>query len=263
MTESVYGILCATAEELAALAERLHLHPEEQSHGPTRVWTGAHGGAEIVLAQAGIGKINAAAATTLLLDRFGADTLIFSGVAGGLDPDLPVGSVLLAERLAIHDYGVVSGGKLTPVAYGVIPIGAPPLTELVPAQPEVIRNFRALADRIAPRLDGPVRLGGVVTGDYFLNCAETRGRLHADFRAEAIDMESGAVHQVAEAWGKPLYVIRTLSDLAGEKSHLTYPEMAAMAAANSALCVIELLAILQDDQMSRQGTDQPAARHSS
>jgi adenosylhomocysteine nucleosidase len=93
-----------------------------------------------------------------------------------------------------------------------------------------------------------VRLGGVVTGDYFLNCAETRSRLHADFRAEAIDMESGAVHQVAEAWGKPLYVIRTLSDLAGEESHLTYPEMAAMAAANSALCVIELLDILKEQR---------------
>ena len=44
MVDSVYGILCATPEELAALAERLHLHPEAQSHGPTRVWTGATGG---------------------------------------------------------------------------------------------------------------------------------------------------------------------------------------------------------------------------
>ncbi|HEY8572065.1 5'-methylthioadenosine/S-adenosylhomocysteine nucleosidase [Phenylobacterium sp.] len=244
----MYGILCATPEELSALAERLHLRPEARSHGPTRVWTGVRRGAEIALAQAGIGKVNAAAAATLLLDRFEAERLIFSGVAGGLDPDLPVGTVLFAERLAIHDYGIVSGGKLTATAYGVIPVGAPPLTELLPAQAEVVRHFHALAERVRPQLEGPVRLGGVVTGDYFLNCAQTRGELRANLRAEAIDMESGAVHEVAQAWGKPLYVIRTLSDLAGEESHLTYPEMAAMAAANSALCVIELLDIFEEER---------------
>ncbi len=246
MSAPVYGILCATVEELDALAGRLDLHPEPRTHGATRVWTGRHAGAEIVLARAGIGKVNAAAAATLLLDRYEAETLIFSGVAGGLDPDLPVGCVLLADRLAVHDYGIVTAGRLTPVAYGVIPVGAPPLTELVAVSEDVARDFRRLAERVAPRLSGPVRLGGVVTGDYFLNCAETRKRLRGDFRAEAVDMESGAVHQIAEAWGRRLYVIRTLSDLAGAESHLTYPQMAAMAAANSAICVVELLAILQD-----------------
>lgn len=241
----MYGILCATAEELSALAERLHLHPEARSHGPTRVWTGVHGGAEVVLAQSGIGKVNAAAATTLLLDRFGAEVLIFSGVAGGLDPELPVGAVLLAERLAIHDYGVVAGRRFTPTASGVIPIGAPTLTELAAVSAEVMATLQALAEQVRARLDHPIRLGGVVTGDYFLNCAETRDELRASLGAHAIDMESGAVHQVAEAWGKPLYVIRTLSDLAGGESHVTYPEMAAMASANSALCVIALLDILQ------------------
>ncbi|HEV7386193.1 MAG TPA: hypothetical protein VGN89_15025 [Phenylobacterium sp.] len=92
----------------------------------------------------------------------------------------------------------------------------------------------------------------MVTADYFLNCAETRGQLHARFAAEAIDMESGAVNQVAEAWGVPLYVIRTLSDLAGEESHLTYPQMAQMAAHNSALCVMALLDLLTVDASGAQ-----------
>ena len=96
------------------------------------------------------------------------------------------------------------------------------------------------------QIEAPVRLGGIVTADYFLNCAQTRTDLHTRFRAQAIDMESGAVAQVAEAWGVPLYVIRTLSDLAGEESHLTYPQMAQMAAHNSALCVPDLLAILSE-----------------
>jgi adenosylhomocysteine nucleosidase len=102
-----------------------------------------------------------------------------------------------------------------------------------------------LADTLRAKLETPVRLGGILTADYFLNCTETRDQLHIRFAAEGIDMESGAVTQVAEAWGVPLYVIRTLSDLAGAESHLTYPQMAHMAAHNSALCVLELLGILR------------------
>lgn len=242
----MFGILCATTEEIAALRARLDVDPEPQRHGPTRVWTGRFEGRPLVLAQAGIGKVNAAAAATLLVSVFGSASLIFSGVAGGLDPELPVGAVLLAERLAIHDFGVMAGGRLTSTASGVVPLGAPELDALSPVPAKVAATLERLAGLLRTQLEGPVRLGGIVTADYFLNCAETRADLRARFGAEAIDMESGAVNQIAEAWNVPLYVIRTLSDLAGEESHLTYPQMAQIAAHNSALCVMDLLAILTE-----------------
>ncbi|MDB5493790.1 MAG: 5-methylthioadenosine nucleosidase / S-adenosylhomocysteine nucleosidase, partial [Phenylobacterium sp.] len=199
----MYGILCATPEELAALRARLHLDPKPEVHGPTRVWRGTHDGEALVLAQMGIGKVNAAAAATLLLSLFECRALICSGVAGGLAPDLPVGSVLLADRLAIHDYGMVTDRIFTPTAYGVIPIGAPRLSALPPVPAEVAVNLAALAEIVGSKLTAPVRLGGVVTADYFLNCGETREQLRRDFAADAIDMESGAVNQVAQAWGLP------------------------------------------------------------
>jgi len=242
----VFAILCATVEEIAALRDRLDVEAQPQRLGPTRVWRGRYEDEPLVLAQAGIGKVNAAAAATLLLSAFGATRLIFCGVAGGLDPELPVGAVLLADRLAIHDYGVMAGGRLTSTASGLVPLGAPELEGLTPVSPGVRTTLERLAGILRAQVEGPVRLGGVVTADYFLNCAETRSDLHARFAAQAIDMESGAVNQVAEAWGVPLYVIRTLSDLAGEESHLTYPQMAQMAAYNSALCVLDLLAILAE-----------------
>jgi adenosylhomocysteine nucleosidase len=242
----MYGILCATPEELAALRARLAIDAKPEVHGPTRVWRASHAGEALVLAQMGIGKVNAAAAATLLLSLFECRALICSGVAGGLDPELPVGAVLLAERLAIHDFGVVAGGRFTPTESGKIPIGAPELTALPPARPEVAQAFANLETAVAGKLDHPVRRGGIVTADYFLNCGETRDALRARFGASAIDMESGALAQVAQAWDRPLYVIRTLSDLAGEESHVTYGQMALMAAGNSALCVAELLAILKE-----------------
>lgn len=242
---TTYGILCATPEELAAVRGRLHLPDQPEVHGPTRVWTGAHAGARIALALSGIGKVNAAAAATLLLGAFGARTLIFSGVAGGLHPDLEVGTILLADRLAIHDYGYVSQGRFTRTASGIIPIGAPTLTEAVAVSPQVARNLERLAAAVRGRLHHPIQRGAVVTADYFLNCAATREELRRTLGADAIDMESGAVAQVAAAWDVPLYVIRTLSDLAGEDSHVTYPQMVEMAAEASAVCVPELLAILE------------------
>jgi adenosylhomocysteine nucleosidase len=240
------GVLCATPEELAALRARLALESEPERRGPTRVFHGHWRGEALAVAESGIGKVHAAAATTLLLDRFGARSLIFAGVAGSLDATLPVGSVLLADRLAIHDYGLLAGRAFTPVEYGVIPIGAPRLATLPPVPQAVARTLRALAEQIAPELGHPIRLGGVVTADYFLNCGETREELRRELGADAIDMESGAVGQVAQAWGAPLYVIRTVSDLAGEDSHIAYPQMAAMAAANSALCVATLLDLLTE-----------------
>lgn len=248
----MYAILCATPEELAMVRERLHVGAAE-THGPTRIWRGRHDGEEVVLAQMGIGKVNAAAAATLLLGLFECRALICSGVAGGLSAELPVGSVLLGERLAIHDFGIVTERRFTATASGEIPIGAPELSELVPARPEVVRAFVALEARMKDTLGHPIRRGGILTADYFLNCRETRDELRARLGADAIDMESGALHQVAEAWDRPLYVIRTLSDQAGEDSHLTYYEMEMMAAQNSAACVAELLAIL------KAGVDDSAA----
>lgn len=239
------GVLCATPEELQAVREQLGIAPEPERHGPTRVWRGRHGGHDLVLAQTGIGKVNAAAAASLLLSLFDVDALICSGVAGGLNPDLPVGAVVLAERLAIHDFGVVTGGQLTATASGEIPIGAPELTEAPLVRPEVRSALARLEAAVADRLGHPIRRGAIVTADYFLNCGETRDALRARFAADAIDMESGALRQVADAWDRPLYVIRTLSDLAGEESHVTYYEMELMAAQNSALCVAELLAVLE------------------
>lgn len=243
----MYGILCATTDELDALRARLELDARPEPHGPTQIWRGRHEGRDLALALSGIGKVHAAAAATLLMALFSPRALIFSGVAGGLAPELPVGSVLLADRLAIHDYGLVAGGRFTPVDYGVIPPGAPRLASLPSVPPEVSANFAALAETVAAGLEAPVRLGGVITADYFLNCGATREQLRAEFGADAIDMESGAVNQVAKAWGTPLYVIRTLSDLAGEESHVTYAEMVAMAAHNSALCVEALLRLLHRD----------------
>lgn len=238
------GILCATPEELAALKAQCQLDPGVQRFGPTEVWSGTCHGHPVTLALAGMGKINAAAATTLLLQVFQPRALVFAGVAGGLNPGLKVGDILLGTSFAIHDYGILADGTFTRTPSGGFPIGVPALRELSPVKPLIGDQMTRLQSALRAEGGPSVSLGGLLTGDYFLACRETRDDLHATFGADAVDMESGAVHQVAEAWNCPLYVIRTLSDLAGEDSHIGYEAMAAMAATNSARCVPALLDLI-------------------
>jgi adenosylhomocysteine nucleosidase len=94
-----------------------------------------------------------------------------------------------------------------------------------------------MADKLA------IWLGAVLSGDVFINCQEARTRLQ-DMGGDIVDMESTAVLEVARRSGKGAYIIRTISDGAGEDSHLSYAEMVATVAHNSAICVEDLLRIM-------------------
>ena len=77
-----------------------------------RIDLGRIDGHEVALVGAGIGKVNTALVTTLLADRFGCRLVVFSGVAGGLDPGLRIGDVVIADRTLQHDAGVIEDGRL-------------------------------------------------------------------------------------------------------------------------------------------------------
>ncbi len=238
------GILCATPEEFAALHHRFEFAPEPTTIAGFQFWQGQvpDHSRSIILAQSGIGKVNAATLTTILFTTFGCESLIFAGVAGAL-ADLEVGSVVLVTGGATHDYGLVSNGVFTCVPVGDLPLPgvAQPLRDLPHVSAQVEQTMEHLRERMADKFS--VRLGAVLSGDVFINCQETRIRLQA-LGGDIVDMESAAVLDVARRFGKGAYIIRTVSDGAGEDSHLSYGEMVAIVAHNSALCVEDLLKII-------------------
>jgi adenosylhomocysteine nucleosidase len=237
------GLICATPEEFAAIKTALPFSPSPEIHARFEFWRGRSAGQDLVLVRSGIGKVNAAAVTTILLEAFQCGTLVFSGVAGGLDLDLRTGDVILGERVAAHDYGITTAGVFTSVAEGTFPIGAAPLRQshIASAAPAILEHLEAVADAAAAVLRRRVALGTILTGDTFVNCATTRDRLRIDLGGDAVDMESSAVVAVAERYGCDAFIIRTISDNADESSHVSYLELVAMAAENSATCVTLLL----------------------
>lgn len=253
--ERPLGILCAMPEEMLLLSHAMH-RPRTMMRAGARFVSGRLEGHPVVLAESGIGKVAAALTATLLVERYRCRGLLFSGVAGGLDPALGIGDIVVADRLIQHDYGAVIADRHVPFPAGAFPLGAPPSDVGFILDRELRARLRAaLAGYVPPYLSGGVLgeaggrqpqllFGTVVTGDTFVNSAAARLHLHERWNAQAVEMEGAAVAQVATRFGVACVVIRALSDLAGEESQMDFGrflELAAAAAADVVRRVVKVV----------------------
>lgn len=235
------GLICAIPQELDALRSALtETHAEAAAH--TRFVTGVLDGHDVVLAGSGMGKVNVAIVTTLLADRFGCRTIVFSGVAGGLDPALSIGDVVVADRIVQHDAGVIENGKVRTYQPGHAPIINPTDRLGYPVDPDLLSRAKERLTGIS--VANQIVYGTVLTGDQYLNCDSTRERLLSELGGKAVEMEGGAVAQVCEAFGLPWLVIRALSDLAGGNALFDFTAFVEQASTTSATILRRLLPVL-------------------
>ncbi|AGZ51515.1 5'-methylthioadenosine/S-adenosylhomocysteine nucleosidase [Mycobacterium kansasii] len=247
------GVICAIPQELSYLLG-LMSGPERHQIAKVAFGIGVLDDHPVVLAAAGMGKVNTSLVATLLADRFRCRTIVFTGVAGGLNAELQIGDVVIAERVVQHDFGLVEDEQLQPYQPGHIPF-------IKPTDQLGYRADPGLIERVRDRLDGftlpplstgagghgrPPRItfGTVLTGDQYLHCERTRSRLHHEFGGHAIEMEGGALAQVCESFGIPWLVIRALSDLAGSDSGLDFKRFVNEVADGSARILLRLLPVL-------------------
>jgi adenosylhomocysteine nucleosidase len=231
MANRLLGVLSALPEEFAHLSDR---SGGAREIGGLSFWRGQIAGREAVFVESGAGKVNAGVATSLLLDRFGCRALMLCGVAGGLDPALGVGDVVVGIGHIQHDYGTQKEDSFRTIQPGSRPSLGGDWTPGYPvAEPVVARLRQALAGLELAPLPETIGVGGrqpsvhfgtILTGDSFVNSEPLRQRLHAEFDAQAVEMEGGAVAQVARRWDAdiPFVNVRCLSDLAGSESHLDF-----------------------------------------
>lgn len=251
----IIGVICAVPQEFGHFLALAGATPRETVAGMA-FHGGAIAGTDCVLVEAGIGKVNTAVATTLLLERFGCGGVVFSGVAGGLDPTLHIGDVVVADRMAQYDYGLLVDERITPYQPGVPPLPGVDATHGY----DMDRGLRSVLAEALNGVSPPpltatasggetrtpsISFGTILAGDAFLNCRTTRARLQVAFNAQAIEMEGAAIAQVAEKFGAPVVNIRCLSDLAGEgDSHMDFQAFVHDAAEIAASVVVRAVPAL-------------------
>tara|TARA_B100002003_G_scaffold238497_1_gene256790 strand:+ start:128 stop:823 length:696 start_codon:yes stop_codon:yes gene_type:complete len=227
------GILCAIPKEI----HFFDLLPDSaQLVGGRTFFKSKHSSHDLVVVECGIGKVNAAMVSTLLVKVFDCEMLIFSGVAGGIDPEMEIGEVIVGKSLIQYDYGALNDGKLQVFRAGNIPMGQQKNELEFVIDPKIKKKINAVLP--------DVKMGTILTGDVFLQCGETRKALFERFGAQAIEMEGGAVAQVAEQFEIPALVVRCLSDLAGANDQKLHSAFLKKAAESSFQIVQTILKVL-------------------
>ncbi len=246
------GILSAMPEEMTAMGAALD-PGEDVTIAGFRFRHGHIDGHAVILAEAGVGKVASGLVSSLLLDHFNCAALIFSGVAGRLDEELAIGDIVIADELIQHDYGAMAANGFKPFRPGVPPLGeaqGDPGFRLDAKLRQAIA--KAIADLRLPAFTAAgkearevrVKLGRVLTGDQFINNAQTRERLVRQFQGSAVEMEGAALAQVCERFGVPCVIVRCLSDRAGEDSHIDFAAFLPEAAHLAAIVVRRLIPLV-------------------
>ena len=227
---SVIGLIGAMDEEVAVIKEWMTELKHTEIAG-CEFYEGKLDEVAVVLLKSGIGKVNAAVSTTLLLANFQPKAVINIGSAGGFDPALEVGDVIISEAVVHHDVDVTAFGY----ELGQLPS--------LPATFKADQQLVALAERAVASV-GQVRakVGLVGTGDVFMCQAERVAQTRAAFPAlKAVEMEAAAVAQVCHKFAVPFVIVRSLSDVADKASPTSFEEYLATAAHNSSLMIRAML----------------------
>jgi len=249
-SESVTAILGAFEREVTLLEDRLSERREHQIEG-IRFVTGKLHDMDVVVAWTGIGKVNAAMTTTLLIEHFKPKYIIFTGIAGAVNPELKPGDIVIAERTAHHDMGTVWPEGL--FVKGVKnrldgienPVFFPTDEKLVTlAQQAAERIDMQRVETVAGQRKPKIITGVIVTGDSFIasteKCAELRKKLEAD----AVEMEGAAVAQICYQRQINHLIIRCISDSADEGAVFDKQMFYILAAKNSSDLVAEMIDLL-------------------
>ena len=223
------ALVSAMHEELSAVLARM---PDEHKTvvAGSEFWLGHWHGHDVVAVLSRIGKVAAAATTTILIERFGVDRVLFTGTAGGLSPAAHVGDVVVAREFLQHDMDAsplfprhevpltgcsrfVTDSVLTQALAQAAPVALQELVQHVPRAQWLNIDLPA----------AKVHAGLIISGDRFVATGAESAALQQELPdALCVEMEGAAVAQVCQDYGVPLAALRTISDRADNAAHVDF-----------------------------------------
>ena len=218
MKYKTIGIICAMEEEKEQVA--LHLsdvHKVLEQAGLV-FYKGTASGHTVYVVTCGIGKVNSALCSQIMIDKLDPDAVLNIGVAGALDDQLEQGDIVISETAQQHDFDTSQLGD----PRGVI---SRMDTSIFPADAGLIQAAEAAAAEAGLHY----RLGKVVSGDQFIAQNEKKEELIQLFQGSCAEMEGAAMAHVCYLNRKPWLILRSISDKADGQAELSYPEFLPLA----------------------------------
>lgn len=222
------AIMGAMEEEIEPLLEYFSEYRQE-SYANNNFYFIKNDKLDIVIAYSKIGKVNAALTAATMIEKYGAEVLLFSGVAGAIDNNLRVGDLIYANKLAQHDLDISAFGH----PFGYVPGG-----QVYVESSEVLNN---LAKNIASKLNIELKSSIIATGDQFIANEDRKVWIKNNFKANAIEMEGASVAVVCNALKIPFFILRAISDAADMNASFSFDEFLKSSAKISANFLIAML----------------------
>lgn len=228
------GIIGAMDEEVSKLKEIME-DVSIMQRASMEFYKGTMSGRDVVVVRSGIGKVNAGICTQILVDEYGIDAVINTGIAGSLNADINIGDIVLSTDTLQHDMDA-SGFGYDP---GVIPR----MDTSVFVADEGLRTLaKTCCERVNP--DISVFEGRVVSGDQFISDKEKKNHIVDQFHGYCTEMEGAAIAQAAYLNQIPFLIIRAISDKADDSATEDYPTFEAKAIEHSVRLVSEIVKLL-------------------
>jgi adenosylhomocysteine/aminodeoxyfutalosine nucleosidase len=218
----------AMIEEVEPLLEFFKEY-ETVEYADNRYYKTIYKGNEVIIAYSKIGKVFAALTATTMIEKFGIEKLLFSGVAGAIDEDLHIGDLVIATKLCQHDLDITAFGH----PYGYVPEGS--------VYVESDKMLNEMAKEVADKKGIKLKEGIIATGDQFVADNKRKEWIKETFKASALEMEGASVAVVANALNVPFLVLRAISDAADMDAGFDFDEFLKSSAKNSAGFIISIL----------------------
>jgi len=218
----------AMPEEVEPLLEYFKNY-ETINYANNKYYVVNYKGIEIVIAYSKIGKVNSTITASTMIQKFGCEKLLFSGVAGAVSADLKIGDLVIATKLAQHDLDITAFGH----PYGFVPEGA--------VFEESNKELMEVAKSVASEKNISLKEGIIVTGDQFVCDNDRKNWIKKTFNAKALEMEGASVAVTCNALGIPFFILRAISDAADMDANFSFDEFMVNSAKISADFVISMI----------------------
>ncbi len=230
------AIMGAMPEEIEPILQKLDSY-EKVDFAKNSYYKGKYKSLDVVVAYSKIGKVFSTLTATTMLEMFACDMLLFTGVAGAVNPELKIGDLVVATKLAQHDLDITIFGH----PYGYVPGGS----VYVESDPDL----RALAKIVAQKMGIELHEGIIATGDQFIASEERKEFIAKTFKADALEMEGASVAVVCDALEVPFFILRSISDAADMDAGFNFEEFVESSAKISADFLMKML----DELIERMG----------